>query len=119
MADEIEFSPYDGQAANHVWTDDERPCWDCGEPTKWVELAFEAPLHPGECTDRKYRELEEADRAAAAEADRRRDEAARAFETNPRPGDRKVENGVTMQWTGAFWRQVPRSELETEKRRQR
>lgn len=98
------------EAANHIWTDDEQKCWDCGYPTRWVELAFEAPLHPGECTDRKYRELKDADRQAAAQL-------STCEELNP--GDRKVEFGSTYQWTGAAWRLVPRSELETEKWRQR
>lgn len=31
----------------------ERPCWHCGEPTTFVEINFEAPLHPGPCTDQK------------------------------------------------------------------
>lgn len=24
-------------------------CVICGEPTCWIELSFEAPLHPGPC----------------------------------------------------------------------
>lgn len=99
-----------GEAANHVWTDDEQRCWHCDQPTRWLELAFEAPLHPGECTRAKYRELAEADQAADEQI---RAEWEKAGE--PRPGDRKEENGQTFQWTGAAWRFVPRSELEREK----
>ncbi|GJF04992.1 hypothetical protein [Pseudonocardia sp. D17] len=31
----------------------ERPCWHCGQPTRYVEINFEAPLHPGPCADQK------------------------------------------------------------------
>lgn len=30
-----------------------RPCWHCGRPSRWLELNFEAPLHPGACSDAK------------------------------------------------------------------
>jgi len=33
-----------------------RPCWHCGQPTRFVEVAFEAPLHPGACEEAKDRE---------------------------------------------------------------
>lgn len=104
---------------NHVWLDEERPCWDCGEPTRWCELAFEAPLHPGPCTDRKYRELEEADRQAEENQAAREKERLERLPEVIEPGTRKTENGQTLQWTGALWRLVPASELDTEKRRQR
>lgn len=107
MADDAPFS----EAENHLWTDEERPCWHCELPTKWLELAFEAPLHPGECTQAKYAELAEADRQAAEEQERREREIPR--------GTRKVENGQTLVWTGIAWRLVPKSELEDEQRRRR
>lgn len=95
-------------AFNHIWMDDDEPCWHCDEPTKWRELAFEAPLHPGPCTDAKYRELADAD----AEAERH---VAESWADLPR-GTRKTEFGSTYEWTGKLWRLVPRSELETERR---
>lgn len=104
---------FNGEAANHIWTDNEEQCWHCGEPTKWRELAFEAPLHPGDCTRAKYQELAEADAAADAQI---RAEWEKAGE--PRRGDRKVDNGgQTLEWTGAFWKVVTRAELENEARR--
>jgi hypothetical protein len=98
------------EATNHVWTDEERECWHCAEPTKWLELAFEAPLHPGPCTDAKYEELAEADRQAA-------ERLAADQAEQPARGTRKTENGQTMEWTGAFWKVVTRAELEREARR--
>lgn len=95
---------------NHVEGSEELPCWHCEQPTRWLELAFEAPLHPGECTEAKYAELAEADRAADEAVDRAWEEAGQ-----PRPGERRTDpSGQTFQWTGAAWRFVPRSELEAE-----
>lgn len=40
-----------------------RDCWICGKPTRFLQFDFEAPQHPGECTDRAWREYFEALRA--------------------------------------------------------
>jgi hypothetical protein len=40
----------------HLWTGEAAPCWHCGTPTRWLDLAFEAPLCPGRCSDAKARE---------------------------------------------------------------
>lgn len=42
---------------NHIQGDWEQPCWHCGEPTKWLELSFEVALHPGPCTNAKWRQF--------------------------------------------------------------
>lgn len=44
-----------------IWTPYEKPCWHCGEPTTWVDLDFEAPLHPGRCSEAKWDEYAWAD----------------------------------------------------------
>lgn len=33
-----------------------RPCWHCGQPTRFLEVNFEAPLCPGACTEAKEAE---------------------------------------------------------------
>lgn len=40
-------------------------CWHCGIPTCWADLAFMVYLHPGACSTAKWREYDEAERAAA------------------------------------------------------
>lgn len=42
--------------ADFIWTPYERPCWHCEEPTTWVDVGFEAPLHPGPCSEAKWGE---------------------------------------------------------------
>lgn len=37
-------------AEDHVWAWRPGPCWQCGRPTHWVEVHFEAPTHRGRCT---------------------------------------------------------------------
>ena len=97
--------PDDG-TLNHVLGDDPQPCWHCGEPTQWLELSFETPLHPGGCTDAKWREYDEANREAIAQHER--DQADTPV------GTRRTENGLTVEWTGAAWRHVPRSEIDAD-----
>jgi hypothetical protein len=94
-------------AFNHIWMDHEEKCWHCEEPTRWVELAFETALHPGPCTDAKYRELADAD----AEAER---QVAESWAQLPR-GTRKEEFGQVHEWTGSVWRHVSKSELDAER----
>lgn len=99
----------DPETINHILCDDPAPCWHCGEPTQWVELSFETPLHPGSCSDAKWREFEQANAERVdAEAERQGDIPA---------GTRTTEHGMTMEWTGSMWRHVTRAELETEARR--
>lgn len=43
-------------SSNFIVADDFGPCWDCGEPTCFVEINFEAWLHPGDCEANKDRE---------------------------------------------------------------
>jgi hypothetical protein len=38
---------------NFIWSWHRRPCWHCGRKTSWVDLSFEAPLHPGFCEKQK------------------------------------------------------------------
>lgn len=45
---------------DHIWVPYYRDCMICHEPTTWIELAFEGPLHPGECTEQMWREYGEA-----------------------------------------------------------
>ena len=39
-----------------IWVPYERSCWQCSEPCTWVDLSFEAPLHPGPCSERAWDE---------------------------------------------------------------
>ena len=51
-----------GQARNHFlgeWSRRE-PCWHCGKLTSWIEVSFQAHLHPGACTEAKWDEYAEA-----------------------------------------------------------
>jgi len=34
-----------------LWTPQWQPCMRCGEPTTWLDLDFEGPLHPGRCSE--------------------------------------------------------------------
>ena len=34
-----------------------RPCWNCGEPTSWIDIIFEAPLCSEECERQKWAEF--------------------------------------------------------------
>lgn len=36
------------------------PCWNCGEPTRWYEINYEAPLCSEECVAQKDREYQKA-----------------------------------------------------------
>ena len=38
-------------------SDEESPCWQCGEMTLWIDLSFEAPLCSEECEDLKWEEF--------------------------------------------------------------
>lgn len=51
-------------SSNFIVVDDFQPCWDCGEPTCFIEINFEAFLHPGACEARKDTEFWAALRAA-------------------------------------------------------
>lgn len=33
-----------------LWTTEARPCMQCGQPTTWLDIDFEGPLHPGRCS---------------------------------------------------------------------
>jgi hypothetical protein len=37
-----------------LWVPYWRPCMECGEPTTWIDLSFEAPLHPGRCSEKAW-----------------------------------------------------------------
>lgn len=50
--------------ANFIVQDRLEPCWDCGEPTCFIEINFEAALHPGACEARKDAEFWAAQQAA-------------------------------------------------------
>jgi hypothetical protein len=39
-----------------LWTLEAQPCMKCGEPTTWLDLDFEGPLHPGRCSERMWDE---------------------------------------------------------------
>lgn len=42
--------------AGFIWVPYEQPCWHCRQPTTWIDLDFEAALHPGECSETKWDE---------------------------------------------------------------
>ena len=46
--------------SNHIFGKDAQPCWHCGKRTFWLELSFEAPLHPGACSNAKWQEFSDA-----------------------------------------------------------
>lgn len=50
--------------SNHILGTEPRMCWHCDNPTLWLELAFEVPLHPGRCSDAKWAEYIRAEQAA-------------------------------------------------------
>lgn len=37
-----------------IWVPYWRPCFVCGEDTTWIDLSFEAPVHPGRCSERGW-----------------------------------------------------------------
>lgn len=41
-----------------TWTGHYQPCWHCEKPCIWVDCAFEAPLHPGRCSEAKQDEYQ-------------------------------------------------------------
>lgn len=45
-----------------LWLGIYSPCMMCRQQTTWVELNFNGPLCPGECTDQLWREYWEASR---------------------------------------------------------
>lgn len=45
---------------NFLWVPHPRECWHCGEPCQWIDLDFEAALHPGVCERAKWAEYFEA-----------------------------------------------------------
>lgn len=47
-----------------LWLGTYAPCMSCRQETTWVELNFEGPLCPGECTDQMWREYHQANREA-------------------------------------------------------
>jgi hypothetical protein len=47
-----------------VWITQPGRCWDCHGPTHWADLNFMVFLHPGVCAKNKWREYQEAERAA-------------------------------------------------------
>jgi hypothetical protein len=51
---ELEIQGLDG----FLWVPFAKPCWHCGEPTCWIDLAFETNLCPGRCSEKKYDEYE-------------------------------------------------------------
>lgn len=44
---------------NHIWMPEPDCCIECGQPTHYAELSFEAPLCPGACTEKWWRQLQE------------------------------------------------------------
>jgi hypothetical protein len=38
-------------ARDHIWTWRRAQCWQCGKPTHWVEINYEAHTHRGRCTE--------------------------------------------------------------------
>lgn len=49
---------------NYLWVPYERPCMYCDEPTTWVEINFEGPLHPGHCNGAMWQVYIQAERVA-------------------------------------------------------
>lgn len=37
-----------------IWVPYDQPCFVCGQPTTWIDLAFEGPVHPGRCSERAW-----------------------------------------------------------------
>lgn len=37
----------------------DKPCFNCGTPTPYIEISFEAHMCSEECNDQKWREYEE------------------------------------------------------------
>lgn len=37
-----------------IWSVQSSPCWHCGLPCNWIDIDFEAYLHPGECERAKW-----------------------------------------------------------------
>lgn len=58
---EVRFLPH------FIWVPVERDCWQCGQPTTWIDLDFEAALHPGPCSERAWDEYRWAEMLASWE----------------------------------------------------
>ncbi len=57
------------QGLDHfIWVPYERDCWHCGQPTTWIDVDFEAALHPGRCSEAKWDEYRWAEMRASWEA---------------------------------------------------
>jgi hypothetical protein len=46
----------------HIVIPEIRACWHCGAETRFVQVDFEAALHPGACTSAKWAEFDDANR---------------------------------------------------------
>lgn len=64
------------RSGRYTLADEPRPCWHCEQPTRFLEVNFEAPLCPGACTEAK-----EAEYWQALSEEHRRDKAERAAAT--------------------------------------
>ena len=47
-----------------LWTPEAQPCMQCGEPTTWLDIDFEGPLHPGRCSQATWDQYAWADALA-------------------------------------------------------
>lgn len=42
---------------HHITSEHEKPCWRCGNPTRFIDIDFQAHLCPGACTEAKTEEF--------------------------------------------------------------
>lgn len=45
---------------NFIRGTEAQPCWHCRQPTTWIEVNFEAHMHPGECETWAWAEFDAA-----------------------------------------------------------
>jgi hypothetical protein len=51
------------EGSSLVKVDDTQPCWNCKEPTSWIDINFEAYLCSEECERAKWKEYYDAERS--------------------------------------------------------
>ena len=73
------------QLDSFLWVPFEEECWHCGQPTTWVDIDFEARLHPGPCSERKWDEYRWAEMAAYLRSDEFRELVDRLREKMDEP----------------------------------
>lgn len=54
-----QLAPATPDISDHIRGDFARPCMRCGTPTGWLELNFQGPLCPGDCTDAMWTEFDD------------------------------------------------------------